>query len=95
MFKYFKNSYNELVNKVTWPSFEQLMGSTKVVLVASVIFALVVLAMDLVFENLMNKLVIGFFYVIKHNSLNSYFSIWQEQRDSNSHQRFWRPLFYP
>ena len=54
MFKYFKNSYNELVNKVTWPSFEQLMGSTKVVLVASVVFALVVLAMDLVFENLMN-----------------------------------------
>ena len=54
MFKYFKNSYNDLVNKVTWPSFEQLRGSSKVVLVASVIFALVVLAMDLVFENLMN-----------------------------------------
>ncbi len=54
MFKYFKNSYNELVHKVTWPSFEQLIGSTKVVLVASVIFALVVLCMDLVFENLMN-----------------------------------------
>ena len=54
MIKYFKNAYNELVNKVTWPSYEQLLGSTKVVLVASVIFALVVLAMDLVFEGLMN-----------------------------------------
>ena len=54
MFKYFKNSYNELVNKVTWPSFEQLMGSTKVVMIASVIFALIVLAMDLVFEGAMN-----------------------------------------
>ena len=54
MFKYFKNSYNELVNKVTWPSFEQLVGSVKVVMVASVIFALIVLAMDLVFENFMN-----------------------------------------
>ena len=54
MFKYFKNSYNELVNQVTWPSFEQLMGSTKVVMVASVIFALVVLAMDLAFEGIMN-----------------------------------------
>ena len=54
MFKYFKDSYNELVNKVTWPSFEQLMGSTKVVMVASVIFALIVLAMDLVFESVMN-----------------------------------------
>ena len=54
MFKYFKDSYNELVNKVTWPSFEQLMGSTKGVLVASVIFALIVLAMDITFEGLMN-----------------------------------------
>ena len=54
MFKYFKNSYNELVHKVTWPSLEQLIGSTKVVLVASVIFALVVLVMDMAFENIMN-----------------------------------------
>ena len=54
MFNYIKNSYNELVNKVTWPSFEQLTGSTKVVMVASVIFALVVLAMDLAFEGIMN-----------------------------------------
>ena len=54
MCNYFKNSYNELVHKVTWPSLEQLIGSTKVVLVASVIFALVVLAMDMAFENIMN-----------------------------------------
>ena len=54
LFNYFKNSYNELVHKVTWPSLEQLIGSTKVVLVASVIFALVVLAMDMAFENIMN-----------------------------------------
>ena len=53
MIKYIKESYNELVNKVTWPSLEQLIGSTKVVLVASVIFALVVLAMDQAFDNLM------------------------------------------
>ena len=54
MFKYFKDSYNELVNKVTWPSFQQLSGSTKVVMVASVIFALVVLVMDFVFKGMMN-----------------------------------------
>ena len=48
------NCSNELVHKVTWPSLEQLIGSTKVVLVASVIFALVVLAMDMAFENIMN-----------------------------------------
>ena len=54
MFNYFKNSYNELVHKVTWPSLEQLIGSTKVVLVASVIFALVVLIMDRAFDSIMN-----------------------------------------
>ncbi len=53
MIKYIKESYNELVNKVTWPSFAQLQSSTIVVMVASVVFALVVLAMDFSFENLM------------------------------------------
>ncbi|MBE6208366.1 MAG: preprotein translocase subunit SecE [Rikenellaceae bacterium] len=53
MLKYIKESYNELVNKVTWPSFPQLQSSTIVVMVASAIFAVVVLAMDLTFENVM------------------------------------------
>ena len=53
MFNYVKESYNELANKVTWPTFPQLQSSTIVVMVASVIFAIVVLAMDLTFENLM------------------------------------------
>ena len=53
MFKYIKESYNELVNKVSWPSFPQLQSSTVVVMVASAIFAVVVLAMDLTFENVM------------------------------------------
>ena len=53
MFKYVKESYNELVNKVTWPTFPQLQSSTIVVMVASVIFAVVVLAIDVTFENVM------------------------------------------
>ena len=53
MFNYVKESYHELVNMVTWPTFPQLQSSTVVVMVASVIFAIVVLAMDLTFENLM------------------------------------------
>ena len=53
MFKYVKESYNELVNKVTWPTFPQLQSSTIVVMVASVIFAVVVLAMDVTFANVM------------------------------------------
>ena len=53
MFKYIKESYNELVHKVSWPSFSQLQSSTIVVMVASLLFAIVVLAMDLSFENIM------------------------------------------
>ncbi|MBQ5639136.1 MAG: preprotein translocase subunit SecE [Alistipes sp.] len=53
MLNYIKESYNELVNKVSWPSFAQLQSSTIVVMVASAIFAVVVLAMDLTFENVM------------------------------------------
>ncbi len=53
MIKYIKESYNELVNKVAWPSFSQLQSTTIVVMVASLVFALVVLAMDITFENMM------------------------------------------
>lgn len=54
MFKYIKESYNELVHKVSWPSFSQLQSSTIVVMIASLLFAIVVLAMDLSFENIMD-----------------------------------------
>ncbi len=53
MIKYIKEAYNELVNKVSWPSGAQLQSSTVVVMVASAIFAVVVLAMDITFENVM------------------------------------------
>ena len=53
MFNYVKESYNELVHKVAWPSFSQLQNSTVVVMVASAIFAIVVLLMDISFENIM------------------------------------------
>ena len=50
---YIKDSYKELVEKVSWPSFSSLQSSTLLVLVASLIFALIVLAMDMSFEGLM------------------------------------------
>ena len=53
MLNYVKESYTDLVEKVTWPTFPQLQSSTIVVMVASLIFALVVLVMDISFENLM------------------------------------------
>ena len=43
---YLIESYNELVNKVTWPTWANLLGSTRVVLVGSLIIALIVLLMD-------------------------------------------------
>ena len=54
MFNYVKESYNELVHKVTWPTFAQLQNSTVVVMVAS--FAIVILAMDISFENIMEAI---------------------------------------
>ena len=53
MLNYIKESYKELVEKASWPTFAQLQSSTIVVMVASLIFALVVLVMDISFENLM------------------------------------------
>ncbi len=58
---YVKESYAELVQKVTWPTWKELQASAIVVMVASLIFALVVLAMDLSFENIM-KGIYGLLY---------------------------------
>jgi preprotein translocase subunit SecE len=43
---YFKESYNELLEKVTWPSWNQLQQSTVIVLVATVIITAMVWVMD-------------------------------------------------
>jgi len=45
---YFKESYNELVHKVTWPTWSNLQQSTIVVLVASIILALIIALMDVI-----------------------------------------------
>jgi preprotein translocase subunit SecE len=50
---YAKNSYEELLHKVTWPTWAELQSSAIVVMVASIIFALVIVLMDLCFENIM------------------------------------------
>ena len=53
---YIKDSYKELVEKVSWPSFSSLQSSTLVVMIASLIFALIVLVMDISFEGVMNAI---------------------------------------
>ncbi len=50
---YFKETYNELVHKVSWPTYKELTNSAVVVLYASLLIALVVFLMDVCFENLM------------------------------------------
>ncbi len=50
---YIKESYTELVQKVSWPTRAELMNSAIVVLIASIIIALIVWVMDLGFEKIM------------------------------------------
>ena len=50
---YVKESYDELMHKVSWPSWSELQGSAIVVSVASLIIALVVFMMDEVFRNIL------------------------------------------
>jgi len=50
---YVKESYNELVHKVSWPTWADLQSSAIVVLTATFIFALIVLVMDTTFSLLM------------------------------------------
>ena len=49
-----EDSYNELVYKVSWPTKSQLANSSVVVMVASIIIAIVIFAMNEVVDNLMH-----------------------------------------
>ena len=53
LFNYFKESYSELANKVSWPTGKELTNSAVVVLIASLVIALIVWGMDLCFESIM------------------------------------------
>ena len=50
-----KESYNELVHKVSWPTKSELANSTVVVMVASIVMALVIWAIDLCINGLMHQ----------------------------------------
>ena len=54
---YFKETYDELVHKVSWPTYSELANSAVVVLYASLLIALVVWGMDVCFQNFMEKIV--------------------------------------
>jgi len=50
---YVKESYDELVHKVSWPSWSELQNSAIVVSVASLIIATIVYIMDFSFQNIL------------------------------------------
>ena len=50
---YIKESFHELVNKVSWPTWSELQNSSIVVAIATIIIALIIYFMDSIFSNLM------------------------------------------
>lgn len=62
---YVKDSYDELMHKVSWPTMSELQNSTIVVFVASLIIALIIFIMDISFgvhPTLIWKGLLGYLY---------------------------------
>jgi len=53
---YFKESYNELVYKVSWPTRIELSNSAVIVLFASLVIAALIFVIDLGFEGVIRFL---------------------------------------
>jgi len=51
---YLQEAYDELIYKVTWPTWKELQSSALVVMVASFIISLLIFVMDLSFRNIMS-----------------------------------------
>ena len=58
---YIREAYDELMHKVTWPTWKELQSSALVVMVASFIIALIIFVMDISFEKVMG-VIYGLFY---------------------------------
>jgi len=53
---YVKESYNELVHNVTWPTWSELIANARLVIIASIIFALVVFVLDFISKNVLTTI---------------------------------------
>jgi preprotein translocase subunit SecE len=51
---YFRESYRELLEKVSWPSWSELQQSTVIVLVATLLITVLVWIMDVIASSLMH-----------------------------------------
>jgi preprotein translocase subunit SecE len=59
---YFEEAYDELMHKVTWPTWGELQDSAVVVLIAAVLISVVVLLIDVSFKegtSLLYNVIIG------------------------------------
>jgi preprotein translocase subunit SecE len=57
---YFRESYKELLEKVSWPTWSELQQSTVIVLVATLLVTVIVWIMDLISSSILH-LVYSFF----------------------------------
>ena len=53
--EYIKESYIELTQKVTWPTWRELQSSAVLVLVAAIIIAMVIFGMDQIIGYVLNQ----------------------------------------
>jgi preprotein translocase subunit SecE len=53
---YIQAAYDELVHKVTWPTWDELQQTTIIVLVSLVILTMMILGMDFLSEKVMTLL---------------------------------------
>jgi preprotein translocase subunit SecE len=65
--EYINETVTEMVHRVTWPTWKELQSNTIIVVVASVLIALIIFAMDFVFgitgdKNSFWKGILGFIY---------------------------------
>jgi preprotein translocase subunit SecE len=53
---YLQDTYDELVNKVSWPTRQEVLNSAVIVMVATFMIALVVFGMDFVLKLIMEAI---------------------------------------
>jgi preprotein translocase subunit SecE len=53
--QYFQESYDELMHKVSWPTWSELQNSAIVVSIASLLIAVMVYLMDISFSTLLKQ----------------------------------------
>ena len=58
---YMQETWNELIHKVSWPTWSDLQNSAVVVMIGTVIISLIIFAMDISFRNIM-EMIYGLFY---------------------------------